>query len=124
LTATHAQISINSSGQKNITPSFDKQGFCRDFRTAAQSVWNHFLTDETDGFQHNQATFYQDCGFPKDSTPDANLTNACIIQHIVGYNSDVLGGELPGQVQALLRGVAYNTQDGQTAISIRSVSDF
>jgi hypothetical protein len=98
---------------ESITPSFDKQRFCENFQASAQAVWSHFLTDQTDGFQHNQATFYTDCGFSKDSTPDANQINACIIQHIVGYNSKVLGGELPGQVQALLRGVAYNAHDGQ-----------
>lgn len=94
-----------------ITSTFNKQNFCAQFQTTAQTVWNHFLTDQTDGFQSNQAQFYKDCGL-SDAKPDQNQTNACIIQHIIGYNSTVLGGELPGQVQALLRGVAYNAADG------------
>jgi hypothetical protein len=96
---------------ENVTASFDKQQFCDRFHVTMQAVWSHFQTDPTDGFQHNQATFYKDCGLT-DANPDQNLTNACILQHIVGYNSQVLGGELPGQVQALLRGVAYDPQDG------------
>jgi hypothetical protein len=96
----------------NVGAAFDKAGFCEQFHATVQAVWNHFLTDETDGFEHHQADFYKDCGLPPAPTPDANVTNACIIQHIVGYNSKVLGGQLPGQVQAILRGVAYDAQDG------------
>jgi hypothetical protein len=98
----------------NTGTAFDKTGFCKQFHATVQAVWNHFLTDETDGFEHHQADFYTDCNLPAKNTPtpDANLTNACIIQHIVGYNSKVLGGQLPGQVQAILRGVAYDAQDG------------
>jgi hypothetical protein len=92
----------------NVTGAFDKQQFCRGFQGTARAVWTHFLTDETDGFQHHQTDFYKDCGLEDISNPDANLTNACVIQHIVGYNSGVLGGALPGQVQALLRSVAYD----------------
>jgi hypothetical protein len=95
-----------------LTASFDKPHFCARFQATVQAVWGHFLTDKDDGFQDNQARFYKDCGFPPDSPPDQNQTNACVLQHIVGYNSQVLGGELPGQVQALLRGVAYDPQDG------------
>jgi len=97
---------------ENITSSFEKQHFCERFQATVQTVWDYFLTDENDGFQHNQAAFYKACGLPPGSVPDANVTNACIIQHIVGYNSGTLGGALPGQVQAILRGVAYDPQDG------------
>jgi hypothetical protein len=96
----------------NITPAFDKLDFCNRFQATAQAVWNHFLSDETDGFEQHQARFYSDCGLSTTGAPDTYPTNACIIQHIVGYNSAVLGGQLPGEVQALLRGVAYNPQDG------------
>ncbi|HEY1295952.1 MAG TPA: hypothetical protein VGJ60_22980 [Chloroflexota bacterium] len=91
----------------NITGAFDKQQFCQAFQATTRTVWNHFLTDETDGFQHHQVDFLKDCGLEDIGDPDRNLINACIIQHIVGYNSGVLGGALPGQVQALLRGVAF-----------------
>src|SRR5262249_46335224 len=97
---------------ENITGAFDKQQFCARFQDAVQQTWDHFLNDDTDGFQHHQADFYKDCGLPQTGDPGQNLTNACIIQHIVGYNSQVLGGEVPGRVQALLRGVAYDPQDG------------
>jgi hypothetical protein len=96
----------------NISSAFDKQRFCDRFHATVQAVWDHFVNDETDGFQHHQAAFYSDCDLPAASQSDPNLTNACIIQHIVGYNSGVLGGQLPGQVQALLRGVAYDPGDG------------
>lgn len=94
-----------------ITGSFDKQDFCTQFSATVNAVWTHFLTDKTDGFNDNKDHFYKACGLTN-STPDQNQTNACIIQHIVGYNSKIEGGELPGQVQALLRGVAYNAADG------------
>ncbi len=97
---------------ENITASFDKLQFCNQFRATVQDVWNHFLTNDKDGFQPNQAAFYKDCGLTNVANPDENQNNACVIQHIVGYNSMVLGGRLPGEVQALLRGVAYNAQDG------------
>jgi hypothetical protein len=96
---------------ENITASFDKQQFCVAFRTTARAVWDHFLNDPTDGFNANKDKFYAACGLPNEGT-DQNLTDACILQHIVGYNSDVLGGQLPGEVQALLRGVAYSAVDG------------
>jgi hypothetical protein len=92
----------------NITGAFDKEHFCQTFQTTARTVWTHFLTDPTDGYQQHQPDFIKDCGLQDISNPDQNLINACIIQHIVGYNSGVLGGTLPGQVQALLRGVAYD----------------
>jgi hypothetical protein len=100
-----------------ITDKFKKQNFCNQFKATAQAVWDHFLNDSTDGFQSNQLAFYTDCGLydPTQKIPppnDPNLKNACIIQHIAGYNSKVEGGELPGQVQALLRGVAYDPTEG------------
>jgi hypothetical protein len=94
-----------------ITSSFNKQNFCNQFSATVNAVWTHFSTDKTDGYNNNKTQFQKDCGLIN-STPDQNQINACIIQHIVGYNSKVLGGELPGQVQALLRGVAYNSADG------------
>ena len=94
-----------------ITSTFDKQNFCDQFSATVNTVWNHFYNDSEDGFQPNQGEFYKDCGL-SDADPNPDQTNACIIQHIVGYNSQVEGGELPGQVQALLRGVAYDPQDG------------
>jgi hypothetical protein len=95
----------------NITGTFDKQQFCNQFHATVKDVWDHFLTDANDGFQPNRATFIKDCGLEHVAQLDQNQINACIIQHIVGYNSKVLGGQLPGEVQALLRGVAYNPQD-------------
>lgn len=94
-----------------ITSTFNKQNFCNQFSATVNAVWTHFLTDSQDGFQSNQAQFYADCGLTN-TNPDPDSINACIIQHIVGYNSKIEGGKLPGQVQALLRGVAYDPTDG------------
>lgn len=88
-----------------------QQNFCNQFLNTVKDVWVHFLKDQDDGFNNNQKQFYQDCGL-SNGNPDQNQQNACIIQHIVGYNSKVLGGELPGQVQALLRSVAYDSTEG------------
>ncbi|UBF29990.1 hypothetical protein K9N68_37950 (plasmid) [Kovacikia minuta CCNUW1] len=106
-----SQVNSSSNWPDGIQSSFNKQNFCDRFLTTVKDVWLHFLTDQNDGFNKNTASFYKDCGL-SDSTPSEIQKNACIIQHIVGYNSQVLGGELPGQVQALLRGVAYDPTDG------------
>lgn len=103
-----------------IGPKFDRQDFCNHYLTAVKDVWVHFIKNSTEGFNDNSLDFYKDCGLydpnqpniPPPTDPTGNLKNACIIQHIVGYNSAVLGGQLPGEVQALLRGVAYNPKDG------------
>ena len=101
---------------------FDKQNFCNKFKLAVDDVWKHFKDDPVDGYNGKKLRFMQDCGLydpdrkyqdgPNKDKPipppnDLNSINACILQHIVGYNSDVLGGHLPGEVQAILRGVAY-----------------
>jgi hypothetical protein len=98
---------------EHVTGTFDRQLFCERFRATVQAVWDHFNSDETDGFKYHPETFLKDCGLPAGSESDTSLTNPCIVQHIVGYNSPVQGGQLPGQVQALLRGVAsYDPQGG------------
>lgn len=115
---------------------FDKPNFCNKFKQAVTNVWTHFKDDPVDGYNgtqgynddpppiknNNKLGFMKDCGLydpkrkyedgPKKGEiipppSDVNSINACILQHIVGYNSKVLGGDLPGQVQAILRGVAY-----------------
>lgn len=105
-------------GTQSTNFNNNQQDFCNHYLTAVKDVWLHFLNDSNDGLnginpngKPNKPDFYQDCGLTN-TTPDQNQTNACIIQHIVGYNSKVLGGQLPGEVQALLRGVAYNPKDG------------
>jgi hypothetical protein len=103
-----------------IGPKFDRQDFCNHYLTTVRDVWVHFLKNSTEGFNDHSLDFYKDCGLydpnqpniPPPTDPTGNLKNACIIQHIVGYVSGVLGGQLPGEVQALLRGVAYNPKDG------------
>ncbi|MBW4464900.1 MAG: hypothetical protein KME07_05605 [Pegethrix bostrychoides GSE-TBD4-15B] len=95
-----------------VTQQFNKANFCSLFQSNAQAVWNNFYT----AFQQNSTPFYQDCGLP--DNPDQNLQNACVIQHIVGYNPQIGGVDLPDmtdrtqRVQALLRGVAYDPNDG------------
>lgn len=97
-----------------VTGQFDTGNFCAKFRDNVRYVWNHFYSDKDDGFQANQEQFRKDCGLNAIDAPYGNidLDNACIIQHIVGYISQILGGELPGRVQAALRGVAYDPVDG------------
>jgi hypothetical protein len=93
-----------------ITAAFDKNkaNFCNLFQANAQAVWGNFYT----AFQKDQSAFYTDCSLT-DANPDTNLQNACIIQHIVGYNPNIGGADLPPmpdrpqRVQALLRSVAY-----------------
>ena len=109
---------LNNTSQANSSSnwpdgiqSLNKQNFCNQFLTTVKDVWLHFLTDPNDGFNNNTVSFYEDCGL-SNSNPNEIQKNACIIQHIVGYNSQVLGGKLPGRVQALLRGVAYDPTDG------------
>jgi len=116
----------------NITEAFDKLNFCEKFRENVQLVWEHFLEDKSDGFNGTQGVyktkpslnsqnwlaFYSDCGLydevnhpdVKPAKDDDRLKIPCIIQHIVGYNSQMLTGELPSRVQALLRGVAYDPE--------------
>jgi hypothetical protein len=93
-----------------ITAAFDqnKANFCNLFQQNAQAVWGNFYT----AFQKNPSAFYKDCSLT-DANPDTNLQNACVIQHIVGYNPNIGGDDLPPmadrtqRVQALLRSVAY-----------------
>jgi hypothetical protein len=95
-----------------ITGQFNKANFCSLFQANAKTIWNNFYT----AFQNNPSAFYKDCGLS--GSPDENSQNACVIQHIVGYNPKIAGVDLPPlpdrtqRVQALLRGVAYSPQDG------------
>lgn len=95
-----------------VTEQFNKANFCSLFQSNVQAVWENFYT----AFQKNPVPFYQDCDLP--DSPDQNLQNACVIQHIVGYNPQIGGVDLPDmadrtqRVQALLRGVAYDPNDG------------
>ncbi|QXP88018.1 hypothetical protein [Methylococcus capsulatus] len=92
--------------------TFRHQYFCEKFQESVKVVWDHFTNDPVDGFNPNQAKVWEKCGFPKAPYPtDENTKNFCIIQQIVGYDSKVLGGDLPGRVQALLRGVAFEAND-------------
>lgn len=94
-----------------ITAAFNpnKANFCNLFQQNAQAVWGNFYT----AFQQKPSAFYKDCGLT-DANPDTNLQNACVIQHIVGYNPNIGGVDLPPmadrtqRVQALLRSVAYD----------------
>ncbi|WP_228719803.1 hypothetical protein [Methylococcus geothermalis] len=92
--------------------TFKHQYFCEKFQESVKVVWNHFTTDAVDGFYPNQDKIWGKCGFHTKPYPtDENTKNACIIHQIVGYDSKVLGGDLPGRVQALLRGVAFEADD-------------
>lgn len=100
----------DSDWPANITKEFNKDNFCKKFQITVKEVWTHFLTDPADGYNNNQDRFLTECNLQKPISE--NKKNACIIQHIVGYNSKILGGKLPAQVQALLRGVAFEPQNG------------
>lgn len=92
--------------------TFKHQYFCEKFQESVKVVWDHFTNDPVDGFNPNQKEVWRKCGFPNAPYPtDDNTKNFCIIQQIVGYDSKVLGGDLPGRVQALLRGVAFEGND-------------
>lgn len=68
--------------------AFDKKSFCDQFSKTAKFVWDYFSKTATH------------CGDNIDK-------DHCIIETILGYNSQVLGGQLPESVQALLRSVPY-----------------
>jgi hypothetical protein len=72
---------------------FDKQAFCDAFQHTVQYVWTTF--QDSEGVQQACATL----------TGDA-LTH-CILRQILGYNSDVLSGQLPESIQALQRSVPW-----------------
>ncbi|UZR29746.1 hypothetical protein [Methylococcus mesophilus] len=94
--------------------TFRHQNFCDKFRESVKVVWDHFLNDPVDGFDPNKAKVWAKCGYDgvhKQVPTDENSKNACIIHQIVGYDSKVLGGDLPGRVQAILRGVAFDPND-------------
>jgi hypothetical protein len=97
-----------------ITAKFNKANFCSLFQNNAKTIWNNFYT----AFQKNPSAFYTDCGLSNVTNPNQNLQNACVLQHIIGYNPQIAGVDLPPlpdrtqRVQALLRGVAYDSQDG------------
>lgn len=96
----------------NKTSSAEKLNFCQKFRDNAQYLWDYFYKD----YGANSSKYLKDCGLskldPNIIASDPNIRNACIYQHIVGYNSDVMVGQLPGRVQALMRSVAYDPRDG------------
>ena len=96
-----------------LTASFDKQHFCARFQATVQAVWGHFLTDQDDGFQAQPGPLLQGLRVPAGHarptrtrpTPASSSTSSATTPRS-------WAGELPGQVQALLRGVAYDPQDG------------
>ncbi len=83
-------------------PAKDKLAFCQDFQATVQWVWNTYKA-----FQAKDPNYCKFVG--GDSKPYVVDETVCLMEHIVGYTQGPNGGQLPESVQAILRGVPWNT---------------